>query len=240
MLRKKGVLSTQVIEAMAFCHTDNPNNPDLVPDLQIHFGAVGGNGGKPTTDVPLGPRNLNLDKMGEMTVGNSFVFLPTLLQPKSRGYIELRSRNPFDNPKIVMNYLQEKEDVDVLLKGMKICKNIAKAKAYKGVVGNEVVLNESTKYGGIDSDEYLTDFIRERAVTVYHYCGTCKMGEDESSVVNSNLKVKGISNLRVVDCSVMPIVPRANTNAPVIMLAEKAADIIKKDNSQYLKQKAKL
>jgi choline dehydrogenase len=141
--------------------------------------------------------------------------------PKSRGYVKLNSSDPYDYPKILFNYLEDEDD----LKQTRECIHVAR----KILSQNSLVKYSKREIGpgsNLQNDEQLNDYIRSNAETAYHPCGTCKMGTDDMSVVDETLKVKGIQNLRVVDASVMPEIPSANLNAPTLMIAEKASDLI--------------
>ena len=151
---------------------------------------------------------------------------PCQLRPESRGSIHIKSSNPEDQPAIKGNFLAEEIDRRTLIEGMKIAKRIASAPALKDFVAKELNPNEE-----IQSDDELLDFARERGNTVYHPVGTCKMGSDPNAVVDDRLRVIGMQSLRVVDASIMPTLTSGNTNAPTIMIAEKAADMIKEDEA---------
>jgi len=155
-----------------------------------------------------------------------------LLNPKSVGKIELRSADPFDPPKIHHNYLTEEDDVDTLVRGIRILRSISYADVYKTFEGEDVKVKlpicDEFRY---DSEAYWKCYIRHMSLTMYHPTGTAKMGpeSDDEAVVNSVLRVKGVKGLRVVDASIMPKIVSGNTNAPTIMIAEKAADFIKEE-----------
>ena len=136
-----------------------------------------------------------------------------LLRPQSRGELHLRSKNPNDPPIIDPHYLADEHDVEVLVKGDQLARRIGDARAWAGLRGAEI---------SPGSGVTLSDFIARNANTVWHPVGTCAIG----AVVDPDLRVLGIEHLRVVDASVMPAIPSANTNAPTIMIAEKAADLI--------------
>lgn len=154
-----------------------------------------------------------------------------LLNPKSKGKIELRSSNPLEKPLIFPNYLDEKEDWETLLRGVKYQYNQIHTNAFKEHDGTfmQLPLPECDKLP-MASDEYFKCYIDHTATTVYHPVGTCKMSNnDKKAVVDSRLRVHGIPNLRVADASIMPNIVSSNTNAPSIMIGEKCADFIKDD-----------
>ncbi len=145
------------------------------------------------------------------------------LRPESRGHVGLRSADPFDDPKIMPNYLAAEEDRRALRAGIAIVREIAAQPALAALHGGEFLPGPS-----VASDAEIDAWIRREAETIYHPVGTCKMGtaDDATAVVDAALSVRGIAGLRVVDASVMPTLVGGNTNAPTIMIAEKAADLI--------------
>ena len=154
--------------------------------------------------------------------GNGFSCHVCLLRPKSVGTVKIASTNPDDEPLIDPNYLSDDEDMEVMIKGYRKMMEIMNTEplAQFNNVRNPI---------NIDDDKAIESAIRARSDTIYHPVGTCKMGNDDMAVVDSDLKVKGVRNLRVVDASIMPTLIGGNTNAPAIMIAEKAADLIKQD-----------
>ena len=156
------------------------------------------------------------------------LILPTLLRPKSRGSITLKTKDPFDHPLIQPNYLQHPEDVKAFVAGLKLALSFSRTKVFEQNKLSVVV--DKFHCGQFDpsADKYLECIVRHWSTTVYHHSGTCKMGPgtDPSSVVDAQLKVHGIDNLRVIDASIMPAIVGANTNAPTIMIGEKGADMI--------------
>ncbi len=201
LLFKKGLLTSNVGEAGGFFKS----RLDLkIPNLQIIFG--------PTYYLNHGFNNPQ---------GDGFTIGPVLLQPKSRGYIRLKSPDPLRSPGIFANYCSHEEDMETLVWGVKIARKIAMEKPLTPYRGKEHTPGDEAQ-----SDEEIRAFIRREAQTLYHPVGTCKMGTDAMAVVNSKLEVRGVKGLRVVDASVMPIIVNGNTNAPTIAIAEKASDLI--------------
>jgi choline dehydrogenase len=174
------------------------------PDIQLHF-------------VPA-----QLDDHGRHRLpGHGFTLHACYLQPGSRGRIRLRSDRCDDAPLIFANYLQEPGDLAVLLEAVRCCREILGAVPFDAYRGAEV-------FPGVHARDAaaLTQFIRQKAETIYHPVGTCRMGTDAHAVVDAQLRVHGTTALRVVDASIMPTIVSGNTNAPTIMIAEKAADAI--------------
>ena len=154
--------------------------------------------------------------------GHGYWISVVLLHPESRGSITLRSSNPADPPKIQANYLTSEQDLKVLIEGLKRCRQIGQASAFAPYRGPEFLPGK-----GVQSDEDLAEFLSSRAETLYHPVGTCKMGSDPLAVVDAELRVIGIEGLRVADASVMPSIISGHTNAPSIMIGERASDFVK-------------
>ncbi|MGD8811079.1 MAG: choline dehydrogenase [Gammaproteobacteria bacterium] len=146
-------------------------------------------------------------------------------RPESRGTIMIQSPDPMQHPAIRPNYLSAESDLHVMLAGIKQTRKIFDAPAFSNYTEGEI--RPGTPIETIDD---VRTFAQENGTTIYHPVGTCKMGEDPMAVVDSRLRVHGMAGLRVVDASVMPLVTTGNTNAPTIMIAEKAADMIRADN----------
>lgn len=176
------------------------------PDMQIHFVAA---------LVPPHGR-------GGMSAEHGFQMHVCQLRPESRGTIRLKSADPGESPAIDPNYLSAPADLDALLAGLGIARQIARAPAFDPYRGAEVWPGD-----GVRGRTSLVSAIREWAETIYHPVGTCRMGSDPASVLDPQLNVRGIEGLRVVDASVMPTLTTGNTNAPTIMIAEKAGDLIR-------------
>lgn len=207
LIKKKGMLSSNVGEAGAFVRTDGSKEP---PDIQFHFA--------PGVFIRHGFETLDHDGM---SLG------PTLVNPQSRGSILLRSTDPEVHPDIVTMSLQHPDDMASLVEGFRLGRKIVAAEAFAKYQPVEVIPGPDAQ-----TDEEIASFIRERSELLYHPSCTARMGREASAaVVDSQLRVFGVQGLRVVDASVMPTVTRGNTNAPTIMIAEKAADMILSDNS---------
>ena len=230
-----GPLSVSPAEANAFLDSDVEDKRQA-PDLDIIF-----SGGNAESIHFKNCISLCQDKarrmFGENTTQElsivSYAFFPTLLHPTSRGTIRLNKTSPLSMPLIDPNYLSDPRDVDVLLQGIRFVQKIANSSAFD-FFNSQGAKNTVSDFGSThprESDDYWRDYIRHLTLTQYHPVGTCRMGQvdNPATVVDSRLWVKGVRNLRVADASVMPEVTSGNTNAPVIMIAEKASDMIKED-----------
>ena len=155
--------------------------------------------------------------------GYGYTMHACMLRPKSRGSIRLQSADPNSKAAIHANYLTDPDgyDLRMLIEGVKLSRQIFAAAPFDPYRGDEIFPGN-----GVQSDADITAYIRRKAETVYHPVGTCRMGTDAGAVVDSQLRVRGIGGLRVVDASIMPNLPGGNTNAPTIMIAEVAADLI--------------
>jgi choline dehydrogenase len=159
---------------------------------------------------------------------NTMSIYPVLLRPKSKGTIRLKSIDPYDPPLMDPKYFDNKQDLNAVVEGMKIAYNLSLTPALQKY-GARLF---QTKYPGCESlthysDDYFRCIAQTYTVTIHHMVGTCKMGDDSDAVVDSQLRVKGVKGLRVVDSSVMPTIVSGNTNAPTVAVAEKIADNMK-------------
>ena len=152
---------------------------------------------------------------------HGFTLSACVLKPQSRGMVAVVSPDPATKPLILHNYLAEEDDLRSIVAGLKLCQEISGTDPLAQYAGAGYMVPDD------DSDAALERHARAHTQTIYHPVGTCKMGSDDGAVVDSELRVRGVEGLRVVDASVMPTVPRGNTNAPVIAVAEKAADLIR-------------
>jgi len=146
------------------------------------------------------------------------------LRPESRGHIYVKSPDALQHPDIVSNYLAEPKDRDVMLAALRLARRIAKQKPFADLLVRERVPGPEAA-----TEEALLAFAKDTGTTIFHPCGTCKMGHDANAVVDERLRVRGMQGLRVVDASIMPTMTSGNTNAPTIMIAEKASDMVKSD-----------
>jgi choline dehydrogenase len=201
---RTGPLSIAAGTSGAFFKT----NPRLAtPDIQIHF-------------LPF-----STDKMGEkLHTFSGFTASVCQLRPESRGSLRIRSADPATPPEIRINYLATEGDRTTVVEGLKILRRILQAPALRPYVVEEV-----DPGAGVSTDEELLNHCRQRGSTIYHPTSTCRMGSDPLAVVDQRLRVRGIEGLRVVDGSIMPDLVSGNTNAPIIMIAEKASDMILQD-----------
>jgi choline dehydrogenase-like flavoprotein len=199
---RSGMLTTNFAEAGGFIKSQVS---EPIPDLQLHF-VIG-----------------KLVNHGRSTpAGHGYSCHVCLLRPHSRGSVRLASKDPAAPPVIDPNFLGERDDMDRLIRGFKLMRHILLQPALAGTHGQEQAASRAAR-----SDAQIEHFIRDHADTIYHPVGSCRMGKGPLDVVDAQLRVRGIEGLRVVDASIMPRVVGGNTNAPVIMIAEKAADMIK-------------
>ena len=197
-LFRSGPLASNVFEATAFIRTQ----PGLArPDLQVVFQAA--------------RRNPN---MFPFPLGHGFAISLVGLYPQSRGRVGLASSDPQAAPLVDPQLLSQPEDMETLLRGLKLGRQVTRAPSFSRYRAVEVQPGS-----GVQDDAGLIDYIRRAAATVHHPCGTCRLGE----VVDTSLRVKGTEALRVVDASVIPTVIAGNSNIPVTAVAERAADLIR-------------
>lgn len=233
--KQEGVLgSPGGVETISFFDLENPKDLDGWPDIEIFQ-----NGGsmvsndviKDNFGIKPGLYNY-LYKSLEAVGVNSFYIFPMILRPRSRGRITLNTANPFDYPLIDANYFSDPYDIDISVRGIKKTLELVDTDAFRKIDAKlHPTPLPACQHLGFGSDLYWDCYTRHFTFTIYHYVGTCKMGPDSDpdAVVNPRLKVYGINGLRIVDASIMPVIPAGHTNGPTYMIAEKAADMIKQD-----------
>jgi len=168
---------------------------------------------------------LSADKPGEGAHPfSAFTASVCQLRPESRGSIRIVSPDPQVHPQISPNYLSTEGDREVAVAGVKVARRIMNSPAIRSCIVEEYV--PGARY---QSDEELLDAVRKHSQTIYHPTSTCRMGQDDAAVVDERLRVRGMQGLRVADASIMPEITSGNTNAPAIMIGEKAADMILED-----------
>ena len=201
-LHRKGEGTSNIAEAGGFLVSGRGR--DDRPDVQMHF-------------VPA-----LLDDHGRNRLpGDGYTLHACPLRPESRGHLAIRSSNPKEPIAIHANYLSASEDLELMIECIRLSRDILNQPAFKPFRAHEIFPGNH-----ITDRNELIDFIRTKAETIYHPVGTCRMGTDEAAVVDPSLRVRGIEGLRVVDASIMPTLTGGNTNAPTIMIAEKASDLI--------------
>ena len=185
-------------------------------------------GSRPNIQFHMQP--LSADKPGDgVHPFSAFTMSICNLRPQSRGEVTINSKNPEDLPKIIPNYLSTESDQKIAIESIKVARKIANASPLK-----QHILDEFVPGGSLVSDDDLLEAAKNNSQSIYHPVGTCKMGNDKNSVVDDQLKVYGVKGLRVVDASIMPELVSGNTNAPTMMIAEKAAEMILSDNKVSL------
>lgn len=209
-LQRKGILTLGASQACAFVrsgtHIDRP-------DLQINF--------RPMSTVFTSEGKILSDPYPGVTASVCH------LRPQSRGRVRLTSADPLSPPSMVANYLAIDEDRNAMLAGLRWIRRIFSNNPLADHVQEETAPGQD-----VQSDDQIQDFIRDNAQSMYHPVGTCRMGSDTLAVVDERLKVRGIEGLRIVDASIMPSIVSGNTNAPSIMIGEKAADMILEEMSK--------
>ncbi|SHO65754.1 Choline dehydrogenase [Pseudoxanthobacter soli DSM 19599] len=200
LLYRTGPVSSVIVEGGGFFQTEG----ESTPNLQIHIA--------PATVVRGGQSRIE---------GHGFTVNSTFLRPRSRGSIRLRSADPADEPLIDPNYLADPYDRAMALRSVRIIREVLRQDAIAPLIAHERLPGD-----GAVTDEQIMAYVRQYACCDYHPVGTCKMGSDDQAVVDPELKVRGLTALRVIDSSIMPVLTSGNTNAPTIMIGEKGADMI--------------
>jgi choline dehydrogenase len=202
LMARSGPLASNVFESTAFIRSHAGVDR---PDLQIVF--------QPARRNPNG---------FPLPLGHGYAISAVNLYPRSRGRIRLASRDPREPPRIDLNLLGDPEDFGPILAGLKLGRRLLDAPAFDRFAAEEVAPGAAAR-----DDTTLMAYVRRTAATVHHPVSSCRMGQDDAAVVDAQLRVHGIAALRVVDASVFPAIVGGNTNAPVVMVAEKAADLLR-------------
>lgn len=201
VFRRRGALTFGASLAGAFARTD-PRQ--ATPDVQFHF------------------QPLSVDSYDTgLNTFSAFTLSVCQLRPTSRGSVSLRSADAREPARIHGNYLTEWEDRDTMVRGVRLAQRIVASPALA-----DQVSSRWKPAPGLESDEEILQYVRDTGMTIFHPSGTCRMGQDEEAVVDESLLVRGLSGLRIADCSIMPRIVSGNTNAAAIMIGEKAADLI--------------
>lgn len=201
---RKGMIATNFAEGGGFLKTDESLK---APDVQLHFVI-----------------SIVEDHARKMHLSHGYSCHVCLLRPQSRGQVTLKNTDPSSAPLIDPAFLKEEADLETLVKGYKLTKKLLDSPALADIRQSDMVT------ANIQTDDEIKHILRERVDTVYHPVGTCKMGIDSMAVVDPELRVHGLQNLRVVDGSIMPTLIGGNTNAPIMAIAEKAVDLIRASN----------
>ncbi|GAB6031331.1 hypothetical protein CHUAL_009116 [Chamberlinius hualienensis] len=233
MIHGKGPLTTLGgLEGAAFVKTPFTNQSDDWPDVQFHYvsGSAVSDRGKHLRYI-TGFTDEVWDKYYLPIINkDTFSMMPTLLRPKSRGTVRLKNADPFEPPLMDPKYFTHPEDIHTITEGAKIALAFGRSAAFQkfGAKLHSAVFPGCESFE-LHSEEYFACLARHYSATIYHPVGTCKMGvaEDPMAVVDPELRVYKVTGLRVVDASIMPLINSGNTNGPVIMIGEKAADMIK-------------
>ncbi|MDX8516731.1 GMC family oxidoreductase [Mesorhizobium dulcispinae] len=201
LLFRRGLLASNVVESGGFFDTDG----DGRPDVQFHV-------------LPVMIENAEHGSVER----HGMELNPCVLRPKSRGSVKLRSRDAGDPIRFATGFLSHTDDLALLLAGMKVARAILRQPALREVVAEELAPGNADDLG----EAAIVDHIIRHAKTVYHPCGTCRMGTDDQAVVDPQLRVRGVPRLRIADASIMPRLTSGNTNAPAIMIGDRCADFI--------------
>ncbi len=209
---KRGIMAMPAASVGIFADSSGQGGR---PDLQYHCLPVTGD-----LKAEAEEGHMVLDPFPGLTM------MPYPTRPRSRGSLEIKSPDASVMPSVRMNWFSDPNDMEVLLRGMRLAQKIADTQPLASRIDSRVYPGPDD-----DSDDAYIDFVQRYSHVAYHPVGTCRMGGDEASVVDCDLKVRGVDGLRVVDGSVIPAVPSGNTNAPIIMIAEKISETIRKDQS---------
>lgn len=229
---ESGPLTSSIgLEAVGFLNTKYANQSDDWPDINFMLTSASLYSDQ-QAKIAHGLKKEYFDEtFGDLVGSDTISILPMILRPKSRGFIKLHSRNPLRYPLLYHNYLTHPDDVNVMREGVKLAIAYGETQSLKLQFGAKFHHRpvRNCKHLPMFTDEYWECFIRQYTMTIYHMSGTCKMGpiSDAQAVVDPQLRVYGVKGLRVIDASIMPTITNGNIHAPVIMIGEKGADMIK-------------
>ncbi|XP_050520622.1 glucose dehydrogenase [FAD, quinone] [Daktulosphaira vitifoliae] len=233
IMNEQGPLTSAGVEGLAFVNSKYADPSGNFPDIQFHFAPSSVNSDGEQIRKITGLRDAVYNIVYKPLINaETWTILPLLLRPKSSGWVRLKSKNPMTYPIIEPNYFAYPEDVEVLIEGIRIAFNVSNTAAFRKFNSRPLMtpMPGCTKFE-LFSDEYWECALRHFTFTIYHPAGTCKMGPetDSDAVIDPRLRVYGVKGLRVIDASMMPTIVSGNPNAPIIMIGEKGADLIKED-----------
>lgn len=234
-IKEDGPMTSSIgLEAVGFIPTKYANASDDWPDIEfmITSSSTAADGGTQVKKAHGLTDEFYKEVFESINYKDTFGVFPMMLRPKSRGYLKLRSKNPLEYPLLYHNYLTHPDDVGVLREGVKAAIAFGQTTALKRFGARlHMVPLPNCKHLPPYTDEYWDCAIKQYTLSIYHYSCTAKMGpaEDPYAVVDPKLRVYGVAGLRVIDASIMPTITNGNINAPVIMIGEKGADMVKED-----------